>query len=189
MLVTKAIFEKEVIVFDPEVCAIEAIEIMDAEDFEVFSGNMTKNREFILDRINQMYIDSAARIHTLLVMDDEGGDGILIDASQPDDGVYMAFMPNIKSYIESQMAMLVNEIISDSIQNTQDSSTVISFGDIADQFDIPVKPNDGIAALLLRAFADKEEISGVEMKEDRFEIRYDLDFCHAENIQSSQTLQ
>lgn len=189
MLVTKAIFEKEVIAFDPEICAIEAIEIMDTENFEMFSGSVAKNREFILDRINQMYINSAARIHTLLVMDDEAGDGILIDASQPDDGVYMAFMPNIKPYIESQMAMLVNEIISDSIQNTQDSSTAISFGDITDQFDIPVKPNDGIAALLLRAFADKEEISGVEMKEDRFEIRYDLDFCHAENIQSSQTLQ
>ena len=94
MLVTKAIFEKEVIAFDPEICTIEAIEIMDAEDFEVFSGSLTKNREFILEKRNQMYIDSAARIHTLLVMDDEGGDGILIDASQLEDSVYMGLSGN-----------------------------------------------------------------------------------------------
>lgn len=177
MLITKAIFESEIPAFDPQICVIDAIEIMGAMDFEDFSENLLENQEFIMDRRKQMYIDSAAQIHALLVMDDEGGDGILIDASQRDEPQYVAFMPNIKPYIENQMTMLADEIIKNSIRNTPDGSDAIYFYDIQERFAIPIIPNDGIAALLLRALTDKDEIARIELKEDRFDVKRNLDFC------------
>ncbi|WP_207948940.1 DUF6329 domain-containing protein [Erysipelothrix anatis] len=177
MLITKAIFEAEISAFDPVICVIDTIEIMDAMNFENFSENLLENQEFIIERKDKMYIDSAAQVHTLLVMDDEGGDGILIDASQQDEPKYVAFMPNIKPYIENQIAILANEIIRNGTQNTPDGSDAIYFEDIQEQFAIPIAPNDGIGTLLLRTLTDKDEIVGIEMKEDRFDINYNLDFC------------
>lgn len=177
MLITKAIFERKISEFDTQNCIIEGIELMNENEFEEFSKNLLKDRDFIADRKEVMYIDFIGQIHVLLALDMDGGDGILIDSHGYDYPRYAAFMPNIKTYIEQQISMVAEQIIKEAAENSSNGSWAVYFDEIEEYHGLAVKENNGIGTMLLDALHRREEISEIEIEDECFDMTLYLDYC------------
>ena len=190
MLTTKAIFERKISAFDAQACVINGIEVMDENEFEEFSNNLLEDRDFIIDRKEEMFIDSTGQIHGLLALNVESGDGILIDSQGHKYARYTAFMPNIKPYIEQQISMIAEQIIKEAAENTSNGSWAIYFDEIEESYGIVVKENNGIGTLLLDELTSRDEIAEIEVLDDCFDMTLYLDYCSNldEEIKPSQNM-
>lgn len=177
MLTTKAIFERKISEFHTRECTINGIELMNDKEFETFSKNLLSEQSFITDRKEEMYIDSAGKLHGLLALNIDSGDGILIDSQGYDYPRYVAFMPNIKPYIEQQISMVAEQIIKEAAENTSNGSWAVYFDEIEESHGLVVKENNGIGTLLLDALTIRDEISEIEVLDDCFDMTIYLDYC------------
>ena len=177
MLITKAIFERKISSFEPRNCVIEGIEVMNEEEFEKFSNNLLGYQDFISKRKDEMYIDVNGQVHGLLAMNKDSGDGILIDSQGYDYPRYVAFLPNIKSYIEDQISIVAKEIVREAKERTSNGSWSICFDEIEEYDELVVKENNGIGAMLYESIASREEVAEVEILNDSFDMTIYLDYC------------
>lgn len=177
MLITKAIFERKLSEFDTRNCVIEGIELMSGNEFEEFSNNLLEDRDFIIERKEEMYIDTIGQLHGILALDTESGDGILIDSQGHDYARYTAYMPNIKPYIEKQISIAVGQIIEEAAENTSNGSWAIYFDEIEENHGLIVKENNGIGTLLLEELISRDEIAEIEVLDDCFDMTIYLDYC------------
>lgn len=172
MLRAKAMFERKVSEFDTRECIIEGIELMNEDEFEEFSKNVLKDRGFIADRKEEMYIDGVGQVHALLALNMDSGDGILIDSQGHNYARYVCFMPNIKSYIDNQITMVVDKIIEEATVNSSNGSWVIYFDEIEENHGLVVKESNGIGQMVLDALLNREEIAELEIGEDCFDMMF-----------------
>ena len=177
MLTTKAIFERKISEFHTRKCVINGIELMNDKEFETLSKNLLCEQSFIADRKEEMYIDSAGKLHGLLALNIDSGDGILIDSQGYDYPRYVAFMPNIKPYIESQISMVAEQIIKEAAENTSNGSWAVYFDEIEETYGLVVKENNGIGTLLLDELISRDEIAEIEVLGDCFDMTIYLDYC------------
>ena len=183
MLITNAIFERKINALRTRPCVIEAIEVMSSEEYEKFKNNLLADRAFIADRKEDMFKDSSGKIHCLLAMNEESGDGILIDSSGYDYARYVSFMPNIKAYIEQQISLAADKIIKDAAENTSNGSWTVSFEEISEQFELTVKENNGIGSMLLSELESKKEMAEIILENGCFDMVLYLDYCN--NLEKS----
>jgi len=190
MLTTKAIFERKISAFHTRECVINGIELMNDNEFETFSKNLLSEQSFIADRKEEMYIDSTGQIHGLLALNKDSGDGILIDSQGYDYPRYVAFMPNIKPYIDNQISIVAEQIVKESAENTSNGSWAIYFDEIEESYRIVVKENNGIGTLLLDELTSRDEIAEIEVLDDCFDMTIYLDYCSNldEEIKPSQNM-
>ncbi|WP_333657155.1 DUF6329 domain-containing protein [Tissierella praeacuta] len=190
MLITKAIFERKISEFHTRECVINGIELMNNKEFEEFSKNLLSEQSFITDRKDEMYIDTTGQIHGLLALNSDSGNGILIDSQGYDYPRYVAFMPNIKPYIEQQISMIAEQIIKEAAENTSNGSWAIYFGEIEGSHGLAVKENNGIGTMLLDALTIRDEIAEIEVLDDCFDMTIYLDYCNNldEEIKPSQNM-
>lgn len=190
MLITKAIFGRKISEFELQNCVIEGIELMNGNEFEEFSKNLLEDRDFIIERKEEMYRDTMGQIHGLLALNTESGDGILIDSQGHDYARYTAFMPNIKPYIEQQISIVVNQIIEEATENTSNGSWAIYFDEIEENHGVIVKENNGIGTLLLDELTSRDEIAEIEVLDDCFDMTIYLDYCNNldEEIKQEQNM-
>ena len=190
MLTTKARFERKISAFHTRECVINGIELMNEKEFNTFSKNLLSEQSFVADRKEEMFIDSTGQIHGLLALNIDSGDGILIDSKGYDYPRYVAFMPNIKSYIESQISIVAEEIIKESAENTSNGSWAIYFDEIEESYGIVVKDSNGIGTLLLDELTSRDEIAEIEVLDDCFDMTIYLDYCSNldEEIKPSQNM-
>ena len=190
MLTTKAIFERKISDFDTKNCVIEGIELMNGNEFEEFSNNLLEDRDFVIQRKEEMYRDSIGQTHGLLALDMESGDGILIDSQGHNYARYTAYMPNIKPYIEQQISIAVEQIIEEATENTSNGSWAIYFDEIEENHGLIVKENNGIGTLLLDELTSRDEIAEIEVLDDCFDMTIYLDYCNNldEEIKQEQNM-
>lgn len=183
MLLTNAIFERKIDALRTKPCAIEAIEVMSSEEYENFKSNLLSDRAFIADRKEDMFTDSSGKIHCLLAMNEESGDGILIDSSGYDYARYVSFMPNIKDYIEQKISLAADKIIRNAAENTSNGSWTVSFEESSEQFGITVKENNGIGSMLLSELESRKEMAEIIVEDGCFDMVLYLDYC--KNLEQS----
>lgn len=190
MLTTKAIFERKISSFATRECVINGIEVMNENEFEEFSNNLLGDQTFVSDRKEEMYIDSRGRIHGLLALNKDNGDGILIDSQGYDYPRYVAFMPNIKPYIDNQISMVAEQIIKEAAENTSNGSWAVYFDEIEESHGLVVKEDNGIGTMLLDALTSRDEIAEIEVLGDCFDMTIYLDYCSnlGEEIKPSQNM-
>ncbi len=172
MLRTKGFFERKINEFKLNDCVIEGIELMDEKEFKEFSKTMLEDKDFIKDREDEMYIDTRGVVHGLLALDMDSGDGILIDSQGFNYARYTAYLPNIKSYIDNQISMVVDKIIEEATSNSSNGSWVIYFDEIEENHGLIVKENNGIGTLLLAELEEREELAELEIGEDCFDMMF-----------------
>lgn len=191
MLTTKAVFECKISEFYTSECVINGIEVMDDKEFEEFSRNLSDDRDFIIERKEEKYIDSTGEIHGLLALNKDSGDGILIDSQGYDYPRHVAFMPNIKPYIKQQISILAEQIIKEAVENTSNGSWAIYFDEIEEVHGVVVKENNGIDALLLEELTSRDEIAEIQVLDDCFDMTIYLDYCNNldEEINPSQNME
>ena len=61
MLTAKAIFERKASNFDTRECVIEGIEFMGGKEFEEFSSNLLKDRNFTFSKLDRKYLTRVLR--------------------------------------------------------------------------------------------------------------------------------
>jgi len=177
MLITKAILQRKISEFNTQNCVIEGIELMNGDEFEEFSSNLLEDRDFIIERKEEMYRDSIGLIHGLVVLNMESGDGILIDSQGHNYARYTAFMPNIKPYIEERISIVAEQIIKEAAENSSNGSWLIYFDEIEENHGLIVKENNGIGTMLLDELHRREEIAEIEIEDECFDITLYLDYC------------
>jgi hypothetical protein len=190
MLITKAILQRKTSDFNTQNCIIEGIELMNESEFKEFSNNLLEDRDFIIERKDEMYRDSMGQIHGLLALDTEGGDGILIDSQGHGYARHTAFMPNIRPYIEEQISIAAEQIIKEAAENSSNGSWAIYYDEIEENQGLIVKENNGVGTMLLDELYRREEIAEIEIEDECFDITLYLDYCINldEEIKPSQNM-
>ncbi len=178
MLKTNAIFERKCSAVQTQPCVIEAVEQMDCEKFKKFSNGLLEDRQFIADHKEDMFVDSNGVIHGLLALDMESGDGILIDSSGYDYARYSAFMPNIKPYLDEQIALTADKIIKDAITNAENGRWTFDIDDASKCYEIHIKESNGIGGMLISDLRERQEIGEIVVEGNCFEITLDSEYCN-----------
>jgi len=184
MITTNAIFHRKVPKMETSPCIIEAIELMSKRDYEEFSNHLLTDRSFISDKKDDMFAEPSGNIHCLLALNEESGDGILIDSSGYDYARYVSFMPNIKVYIDQQISQVADQIIQEAVEKTSNGSWLVYFEEISEQHGINVKANNGIGTMLLSELQSREELAEIELEDGCFDMTLYLDYC--KNINPSE---
>lgn len=178
MLTTKARFERKLSVLEAQDCVIEVIEVMSSEDYEKFANSLLTDRQFIADRKEDMFTDSLGQIHCLLALNEESGDGVLINSSGYDYARYVSFTPNIKPYIEQQIELLADQIIRDAAENTSNGSWIVDFEEISEKYGITIKESNGIGSMLLSELESRKEMAEILADNECFDMVLYLDYCN-----------
>lgn len=184
MLKTNAVFHRKLVSIETQPCVIEAIEVMKVEDYEAFIKDLLSDRMFIMNKNDAMFVDLQGITHCLLVLNEEIGDGILVDSSGYNYARYVSFMPKIKSFVDQQIKLIANQIIEDAAKNTLNGSWFISFDEIKEQFDLIVNENNGIGTLLVSELEIRAEMAEIEAEPDGFRLSLYLDYC--KNLSTSE---
>ena len=140
------------------------------EQFERFQKNMLNDYDFIVPFSGEMHVDSNDIAHSMLALDEEGEDGILINSEGSYYGRYTAYLPGAKKLLKSEIKEVAEAIIQGRFGDTSKGSWLIGFDDIKEHFDLTVTPNNGIGTMLLDALEDQETVGEIIATEDCFEI-------------------
>lgn len=151
---------------------------MDCEKFKEFSNGLLEDRQFIADHKEDMFVDSNGVIHGLLALDMESGDGILIDSSGYDYARYSAFMPNIKPYLDEQIALTADKIIKVAITNAENGRWTFDIDDASRCYEIHIKESNGIGGMLILDLRERQEIGEIVVEGNCFEITLDSEYCN-----------
>lgn len=186
----QAILESKPTKFKPNDYIIEAIEMMDKYRFEFFSKNLFADWEFIRNRKEDMYVDESGQRHCILAMNEESGDGILVDSNGYDYVRYGAFIANVKMAIEQQMAIIVDRIIDDATDSTSSGSWSVDQDELIEFYGISAKDDNGIADMLLSEIRRREEIAEINLTSDGLDMTLYLEYCrNFEGISLDQTME
>ena len=184
MLKTNAIFFRKVSELETQPCVIEAIQLMNQSEYDELSKGLLRDRPFISDKKEDMFTDQSGQIHCLLALNEESGDGILIDSSGYNYARYISFMPNVKAYIDQQISQVADQILQEAAENTSNGSWLVYFDEIAEQHSLNVKVNNGIGTMLVNELQGREEMAEINLEEDCLDMTLYLDFC--KNINPSE---
>jgi hypothetical protein len=184
MLKTNAIFYRKETELETKPCVIEAIQLMNQKEYGEFSKRLLSDQSFIADKKELMYTDPSGQTHGLLALNEENGDGILIDSSGYDYARYVSFMPNIKAYIDQQISQVADQIFEEAAENTSNGSWIVYFEEIAEEHGLNVTANNGIGTLILNELQSREGMAEISLEEDCLDMTLYLDYC--KNINPSE---
>ena len=144
-------------------CKIEAVVVLDAEEFEDFHKRLFVARDFIADNRDYMYLDRNGISHCLLVLGEGKPDGILVDSGLSQHAKFTSFLPNAADFMNKQVQMIADEILNDN-ENT------IDFKSISDKFDVTVSADNGIGKMLIDELRGRNELANVQITHDSIEL-------------------
>ena len=144
-------------------CKVEAVVVLDAEEFEDFRRRLFVARDFIADNRDYMYLDRNGISHCLLVLGEGKPDGILVDSGLSQHAKFTSFLPNAADFMNKQIQMIADEILNDN-ENT------IDFKSISDKFDVTVTADNGIGQMLIDELRGRNELANVEVTHDSIEL-------------------
>ena len=147
-----------------------AVETIPHNQFISFQKNMLNDYAFIVPFADEMHVGSDDITHSMLLLDEEGEDGILINSEGSYYGRYTAYLPKAKKLIKDEIHEVARAIINGRFADSGNGSWVIGFDDIKEHFDLTITPNNGIGKLLLEELECQEEVGEIIATEDCFEI-------------------
>ena len=144
-------------------CKIEAVVVLEAEEFEDFRRRLFVARDFIADNRDYMYLDRNGISHCLLVLGEGQPDGILVDSGLSQHAKFTSFLPNAVDFMKKQIRMMADEILSGN-ENTIDFKTV------SDKFGVTVTAENGIGRMLIDELRGRNELVNVEVTHNSIEL-------------------
>ena len=166
----KSKFERKQAVLEVDEFVVEAVTVLPHEQYASFANNLLYDYDFIIAHDDKMCVDSNGITHVLLVLDEEGDDGILVNSEGAAYARYTGYMSNAKRKLNDEIKEVADAIIQGRFGDTGKGSWVIGFDDIKEHFDLTVTPNNGIGTMLLEALEEQEEVGEIIATEDCFEI-------------------
>ena len=99
-LVINAVMSRKVTDFHTKPYIVEKAVPLTEDQFFYFKTHLMKDSDIIADNIDHMYEDKNGVQHCLILYDNEGGDGILVDSSGYDYARYCQYVPKAKELVE-----------------------------------------------------------------------------------------
>ena len=144
-------------------CKIEAVVVLDAEEFENFRRRLFVARDFIADNHDYMYLDRNGISHCLLVLGEGQQDGILVDSGLSQHAKFTSFLPNAVDFMKKQIQMMADELL-------RNVETEIDFKSISDKFDVTVSADNGIGQMLIDELRGRNELANVEVTQNSIDL-------------------
>lgn len=144
-------------------CKVEAVVVLDAEEFEDFRRRLFIARDFIADNHDYMYLDRNGISHCLLVLGEGHQDGILVDSGLSQHAKFTSFLPNAADFMEKQIQMMADEILSG-------NENAIDFKTISAKFDVTVTAENGIGKMLIDELRGRNKLVDVEVTHNSIEL-------------------
>ena len=144
-------------------CKVEAVVVLDAEEFEDFRRRLFVARDFIADNHDYMYLDRNGISHCLLVLGEDQPDGILVDSGLSQHAKFTSFLPNAVDFMKKQIQMMADELL-------RNVETEIDFKSISDKFDVTVTADNGIGKMLIDELRGRNELANVQITHDSIEL-------------------
>lgn len=142
---------------------VEAVVVLDAEEFEDFRRRLFVARDFIADNRDYMYLDQNGISHCLLVLGEGKPDGILVDSGLSQHAKFTSFLPNAADFMEKQIQMMADEILSG-------NENAIDFKTISAKFDVTVTAENGIGKMLIDELRGRNKLVDVEVTHNSIEL-------------------
>lgn len=167
-----AVFKRKDPEITPKECVIGYVKLMNDTKFNHFKNHLLENQAFIEEHLEDMYHDTDGTLHCLMAMNEVNGDGILIDSEGSNYARYSSFVPNIKPYIEQQIAIAAEHILSSAIFNNQ---TTFDLSELSNEIGITIVDDDGIGEMFVNYLREVKDIEHFEMAEGTIEVTLDSD--------------
>lgn len=154
---------------------VEGVILLPHYRYKAFSENLLAYTDFIEDQTHNLGTDDLGRCCSLLVLDEDGDDGILVHSAGYAYARYSAYYPNAKKQLKNEIKEIADSIIKGRFGQTDKGTWIIGFDDIKEHFDMTVTPNNGIGSMLLEELEAREEIDEIVATEDCIQITSYLD--------------
>ena len=100
MLQLKANLLRKESAYEPRTCVVEKVIPMYGRSFEQFRQDLLEDNLCIHKHKDLMYIDPENNVHCLLFVDQNSGDGILVESEGSDYARYSQYIPNAQAIIQ-----------------------------------------------------------------------------------------
>ena len=150
---------------------------MNDDRWQYLSQHLLEDSDLIAAHKGRLYVGSDGVTNALLILNNQTGEGILVNSEGSSYARYSAYLPFAKPYLDYELARIADYCVSEGAENTSDGLWAITFDEIHEQFDMDVSENSGIQEELLDLLRTRQEIAKIIATEDEFEIQYSLDIC------------
>ena len=166
----KSKFERKQAVLEVDEFVVEAATVLPHDQYNRFANNLLYDYDFIIEHNDKMCVDSDGITHVLLVLDEEGEDGVLVNSEGSAYARYTGYMSGAKKRLRDEIKEIADAIIQGRFGDTGKGSWVVGFDDVKEHFDLTVNKTNGIGEMLIEELESREEIGEIIATEDCLEI-------------------
>lgn len=177
MLSLQAVFERKTNEFSVRDCVIDKIVELTEEKYQNFQRYMLRDTGFIMENRHLMYEDENKVQHCLLVLGQNGAEGVLIQCEGYDYAKYACLLPGARDFVKARLDELADLMIKEGTQNTGSGTWAVSFDEIKEQYKVTLDSANGISKILLDILGARPEMAEVEPMEDGYDMTFYLDYC------------
>lgn len=112
-------FQRKEADIDPEPCTIEGVVEISADEFQYFKTHLMKDYDFLMNNREKMgYSEDGVR-HCLLVLPQDGDDGILVDTQGANYARYSSYLPNARQMMSVGQYQSLYDFVSEMYRQAQ----------------------------------------------------------------------
>ncbi len=164
----------------PKDCVIEITITLPGDEFEDFSNDLLKARDFIRENRSSMYLDGEGAHHCLLVMGEGHKDGVLVESEGRNFAAYAGHVPDAKALLTANRYPSLAEFtgklvtmadhIAAAAANIKpgETRTVVSMDELESIAGFDVVYNTAIVSALQGMMNDRPEIADWEIDKNEF---------------------
>lgn len=160
--------------FETTMCKIEKVIILPEKEYKRFRENMIADKKYIEQNRELMRYKDDGVAHTVLILGAGEKDGVIVESEGSSYARYAGFAPNISEYIRLKLNEMIDEIIKEGTEYTQEGNYIISFEEIHNKYKVDLKC---LQELFNDMLLKREEVSDVEYTEEGIDINFYLNYC------------
>lgn len=188
-LITSATMQRKVSDYLIDRCKIDALVILEHEDFENFRNNLLSGYDFIKDNIDCMYVDSEGTMHCLLVLDEDTPDGILVESEGTVYARYSSYLPNAASLVQAHIQTVVNQMADQAKLDTDNRIWSCDYETFSEKLGIKGTEEGAVAKMIRDALNERGDVENTYSDEEGIKVVFqDQAFSEDEDIGDSMTL-
>lgn len=183
----KASFRYNLTITPGNDCWIEKAVELSPDDFFQLQIGPLQEMPFITENKDCMFDDGSVK-HCLLLLEQGGLDGVLIQSTGPDYPYYAAYISGMRDILNAELDRAAARIVQDAAEHTRDGNWRVSFDTLREQTGLNVQVGNGLDEMLLEKLAKREEVFSASLRSDRIEMICRLSHCAHPEENASRSL-
>lgn len=134
---------------ETEDCVVSKVVEIPQDRFDYFQTHLLEDTDFIIQNRDLMGYEADGTRHCILVLPEDGNDGVLVDAQGSSYARYSSFLPNARqlcalgqyqslSDFASEMARHAEDAVEKILKNQQDGAYYLKASELPDSIDNPL---------------------------------------------------